>query len=201
MKGSVPWGGTDGHLLPELTHISMRNLIVLQQFKTPKIQMNKSQMSLKLNYYHFRISADARSLSRSRRSEEHASSPPALDRKHPVVLLNLVFIYLFQRAGWTRSLGYAPQALYHLAPPPARHDVFFRTQRGHAEQEIQHFHLGKKTSQIQVHTPSIKSTSEVTMTPSTDGDILTAERTHRMEGPLIKLSGSCSEQGYLSLWV
>lgn len=60
---------------------------------------------------------------------------------------------------------------------------------------------GKKTSQIQVHTPSIKSKSEVTMTPSTDGDILTAERTHRMEGLLIKLSGSCSKQGYLYLWV
>lgn len=60
---------------------------------------------------------------------------------------------------------------------------------------------GKKTSQIQVHTPSIKSKSEVTMTPSTDGNILTAERTPRMEGPLIKLSGSCSKQGYLYLWV
>lgn len=46
----------------------------------------------------------------------------------------------------------------------------------------------KKPSQIQAHTPSIKSKSEMTMTPSTDSNILTVGRTHGMEGPLIKLS-------------
>lgn len=162
--------------------------------------MNKSQMSLKLNYYRFRISADAQSLSHSRRSEEHATSPPALDRKHRQFSTLFLFIYSKEQGELGASGVPRKPSTTQLHSQLAM--MYFSEPREVTLNRKYSISIwGKKTSQIQVHTPSTKSKSEVTMTPSTDGNILTAERTHRMEGLLIKLSGSCSKQGYLYLWV
>lgn len=97
--------------------------------------------------------------------------------------LLVCFIYSAEQG----ELGCAIQFLYLLAPPLAHHDVFNRDREGSHLLGSIAFPSGK-ISLTQAPALSIKSMSEVTLTPSIYSNILPTEKTHEMEVLVIKQS-------------